>query len=107
MGVYLLTQLYTAFTGVGTYYMTYVLDNKDLMGDFATALNVPMIIGLLMVPTLVAKLGGMYKINYRGYALATVARIMVIVAAYLGSVPMMLLFTAIASFGVCPPCRAT
>ena len=102
LGVYLLTQLYTAFTGVGTYYMTYVLDNKDLMGDFATALNVPMIIGLLMVPTLVAKLGGMYKINYRGYALATVARIMVIVAAYLGSVPMMILFTAIASFGMCP-----
>ena len=102
MGVYLLTQLYTAFTGVGTYYMTYVLGNKDLMGDFATALNVPMIIGLLMVPTLVAKLGGMYKINYRGYALATVARIMVIVAAYLGSVPMMILFTAIASFGMCP-----
>ena len=102
LGVYLLTQLYTAFTGVGTYYMTYVLGNKDLMGDFATALNVPMIIGLLMVPTLVAKLGGMYKINYRGYALATVARIMVIVAAYLGSVPMMLLFTAIASFGMCP-----
>ena len=28
------------------------------------------IIGLLLVPTLVAKLGGMYKINYRGYALA-------------------------------------
>ena len=102
LGVYLLTQLYTAFTGVGTYYMTYVLGNKDLMGDFATALNVPMIIGLLMVPTLVAKLGGMYKINYRGYALATVARIMVIVAAYLGNVPMMLLFTAIASFGMCP-----
>ena len=102
LGVYLLTQLYTAFTGVGTYYMTYVLGNKDLMGRFATALNVPMIIGLLLVPVLVAKLGGMYKLNYRGYALATIARILVIVAAYLGNVPMMLVFTAIASFGMCP-----
>ena len=102
LGVYLLTQLYTAFTGVGTYYMTYVLGNKDLMGYFATALNVPMIIGLLLVPTIVAKLGGMYKINYSGYALATVGRILVIVAAYLGSVPMMLAFTAVASLGMCP-----
>ena len=102
LGVYLLTQLYTAFTGVGTYYMTYVLGDKELMGYFATALNVPMIIGLLLVPTIVAKLGGMYKINYSGYALATVGRILVIVAAYLGSVPMMLAFTAVASLGMCP-----
>ena len=102
LGVYLLTQLYSAFTGVGTYYMTYVLGNKDLMGNFATALNIPMIVGLLIVPTLVAKLGGMYKINYCGYALATVARILVIVAAYMGSVPMMLVFTAVASLGMCP-----
>lgn len=102
LGVYLLTQLYSAFTGVGTYYMTYVLGDADLMGRFATALNVPMIIGLLLVPVLVAKLGGMYKLNYRGYALATIARILVIVAAYLGNVSMMLVFTAIASLGMCP-----
>ena len=85
LGVYLLTQLYTAFTGVGTYYMTYVLGNRELMGYFASALNIPMIIGLLLVPTIVAKLGGMYKINYSGYALATIARILVIVAAYMGA----------------------
>ena len=102
LGVYLLTQLYSAFTGVGIYYMTYVLGDADLMGRFATALNVPMIIGLLLVPVLVAKLGGMYKLNYRGYALATIARVLVIVAAYLGNVSMMLVFTAIASLGMCP-----
>ena len=102
LGVYLLTQLYSAFTGVGTYYMTYVLNDANLMGRFATALNIPMIIGLLLVPTIVAKLGGMYKINYSGYALATAARILVIVAAYLGSIPMMLVFTAVASLGMCP-----
>lgn len=64
LGVYLLTQLYSAFTGVGTYYMTYVLGDANLLGKFATALNIPMIIGLLLVPTVVAKLGGMYRINY-------------------------------------------
>ena len=102
LGVYLLTQLYSAFTGVGTYYMTYVLGDANLLGKFATALNIPMIIGLLLVPTIVAKLGGMYRINYSGYAVATFARVLVIVAAYMGSVPMMLAFTAVASLGMCP-----
>ena len=102
LGIYLLTQLYSAFTGVGTFYMTYVLGDANLLGKFATALNIPMIIGLLLVPTVVAKLGGMYRINYSGYLVATVARFLVIVAAYMDSVPMMLAFTAVASLGMCP-----
>lgn len=102
LGIYLLTQLYSAFTGVGTFYMTYVLGDANLLGKFATALNIPMIIGLLLVPTVVAKLGGMYRINYSGYIVATVARFLVIVAAYMGSISMMLAFTAVASLGMCP-----
>ena len=102
LGIFLLTQLYSAFTGVGTFYMTYVLGDANLLGKFATALNIPMIIGLLLVPTVVAKLGGMYKINYSGYIVATVARFLVIVAAYMDSIPMMLAFTAVASLGMCP-----
>lgn len=102
LGIYMLTQLYSAFTGVGTYYMTYVLGDANLLGKFATALNIPMIIDLLLVPTVVAKLGGMYRINYSGYLVATVARFLVIVAAYMGSIPMMLAFTAVASLGMCP-----
>ena len=102
LGIYLLTQLYSAFTGVGTFDMTYVLGDANLLGKFATALNIPMIIGLLLVPTVVAKLGGMYRINYSGYIVATVARFLVIVAAYMDSIPMMLAFTAVASLGMCP-----
>lgn len=102
LGIYLLTQLYSAFTGVGTFYMTYVLGDANLLGKFATALNIPMIIGLLLVPTVVAKLGGMYRINYSGYIVATVARFLVIVAAYMDNIPMMLAFTAVASLGMCP-----
>lgn len=102
LGIFLLTQLYSAFTGVGTFYMTYVLGDANLLGKFATALNIPMIIGLLLVPTVVAKLGGMYRINYSSYIVATVARFLVIVAAYMGSIPMMLAFTAVASLGMCP-----
>lgn len=102
LGIYMLTQLYSAFTGVGTFYMTYVLGDANLLGKFATALNIPMIIGLLLVPTVVAKLGGMYRINYSGYIVATVARFLVIVAAYMDNIPMMLAFTAVASLGMCP-----
>lgn len=102
LGIFLLTQLYSAFTGVGTFYMTYVLGDANLLGKFATALNIPMIVGLLLVPTVVAKLGGMYRINYSGYIVATVARFLVIVAAYMDSIPMMLAFTAVASLGMCP-----
>ena len=87
----------TAMTAIST--PTFAIPSRQIL---PTALNIPMIIGLLLVPTIVAKLGGMYRINYRGYALATVARIMVIVAAYMGSVPMMLAFTAVASLGMCP-----
>ena len=102
LGIFLLTQLYSAFTGVGTFYMTYVLGDANLLGKFATALNIPMIVGLLLVPTVVAKLGGMYRINYSGYIVATVARFLVIVAAHMDSIPMMLAFTAVASLGMCP-----
>ena len=44
----------------------------------------------------------MYKLNFMGYALGTLGRAMVVAAAYLGSVPLMLLFTAIAAFGMGP-----
>ena len=44
----------------------------------------------------------MYKINIWSYVLATIARALVIVAAYMGSVPLMLVFTALASLGTSP-----
>ena len=44
----------------------------------------------------------MYKINLVGYILATVARGGVIVVGYMGNIPMMLLFSAIASLGMSP-----
>lgn len=44
----------------------------------------------------------MYKLNLRGYMLAVAGRALVIVAGYLGSVPLMLLFTAVAALGQGP-----
>ena len=101
-GVYILQQLYGAMLGVGIYFMTYVLHNKNLFGVFSWAINIPLIIALVFTPNLVAKWKGMYKLNKYSYMLATAARLGVVVAGYMGSVPLMLLFTAIAALGQGP-----
>lgn len=101
-GTYILQQLYSAMIGAGIYYMTWVLKNKNLFGQFAWAVNIPLIIALIFTPTLVGKWNGMYKWNVRGYMLATVGRALVVVAGYMGSVPLMILFTAVAALGQGP-----
>lgn len=101
-GVYILQQVYSAMINMGIYYMTYVLKNENLYGVFSWAINIPLIVALLFTPTLVAKWKGMYKLNLRGYMLGTFGRALVVVAGYLGSVPLMLLFTGIAALGQGP-----
>lgn len=99
---YILMQLYTATLNMGIYYMTYVLKNANLLGVFSWAINIPMILGLLITPTLVARFNGMYRLNLYGYTLGTLGRLGVVVAGYLGSLPLMLAFTAIAAIGMSP-----
>lgn len=101
-GTYLLQQLYNAMIGTGIYYMTWVLKNKNLYSVFAWAVNIPLIIALIFTPALVEKWNGMYKLNKRSYMLATVGRGLVVVAGFVGSVPLMILFTAIAALGQGP-----
>ena len=101
-GTYILQQLYGAMIGAGIYYMTWVLKNKNLFGQFAWAVNVPLIIALIFTPTLVGKWKGMYKLNLRGYILAVIGRALVVVAGYMGSIPLMMAFTALAALGQGP-----
>lgn len=101
-GVYILQQLYGAMIGVGIYFMTYVLRNKELFGVFSWAVNIPLIIALVFTPMLVEKWKGMYKLNKYGYMIATLGRLLVVVAGYMGNVPLMLLFTALAALGQGP-----
>lgn len=96
---YIVQQTYSAMLNMGIYYMTYVLLNEDLYAVFSWAINIPLIIALIITPTLVAKWKGLYKLNIVGYAIATVGRALVVVAAYMHSVPLMILFTAVSSFG--------
>lgn len=101
-GVYILQQLYGAMINAGIYYMTYVLKNENLYGVFSWAVNIPLIIALVFTPTLVGRWKGMYKLNLRGYMIAVIGRGLVVAAGYLGSVPLMLLFTAVAALGQGP-----
>lgn len=100
--VYILQQVYGAMINIGLYFMTYVLLNENLFGVFSWAVNIPLIVALIFTPALVAKWKGMYKLNLTGYFIATVGRALVVFAGYLGSVPLMLLFTAIAALGQGP-----
>ncbi len=99
---YILMQIYSATLNMGIYYMTYVLKNANLLGVFSWFINIPMIIGLLFTPALVMKFGGMYKLNLMGYTIGTLGRLGVVIAGYLGSVPLMLVCTAIAALGMSP-----
>ena len=99
---YLFTQLYATMISMGIFYMKYILGNEDLFSTFSLWINIPLIIGLLVSPLIIRKIGGMYKINIWSYVLATVARGLVIVAAYIGSIPLMLVFTGLAALGTSP-----
>lgn len=99
---YILMQIYSATLNMGIYFMTYVLKNANLLGVFSWAINIPMILGLLFTPTLVAKWNGMYKLNLYGYTLGTIGRLGVVAAGYMGNVPLMLVCTAIAAIGMSP-----
>ena len=100
--VYILQQLYGAMLNIGIYFMTYVLLNKKMFGAFSWAINIPLILALVVTPTLVSKWKGMYKLNKYSYMIATLGRLLVVVAGYLGNVPLMLLFTAVAALGQGP-----
>ena len=100
--IYILQQLRAAMLSVGTFFMTYVLLNQKLFGVFSWAINIPLIISLAITPTLVSKAKGMYKVNKYSYIFATVCRLGIVFAGYMGSIPLMLIFTVLTSFGEGP-----
>ena len=101
-GIYFMSQLCQSSLNMGVYYMKYVLGNEALLKTFSLYANIPLILGLILTPILVKKLRGMYKLNLAGYALTSVGRLGVMISAYLGSIPMMLLFTGISAIGSSP-----
>ena len=57
---------------------------------------------MCITPMLVEKMKGLYRMNLAGYILGTAGRVGVIFAGYMGSVPLMLAFTAVAALGMAP-----
>ena len=100
--VFLLTQVFTAMLNMGIYFMTYILGDENLLGTFAWAINIPLIVGLLVTPIIVKKFGEMYRVNLGGYVIATLGRLGVLVAAYFHDIPLMLILSAVASLGMSP-----
>ena len=98
--VFLLTQIFTAMLNMGIYFMKYILGDENLLGTFAWAINIPLIVGLMITPLVVSRFGGMYRINVVGYVIATLGRLGVLVAAYLHNVPLMLVLSGIAALGM-------
>ena len=99
---YILTQLYASVIGMGTYYAKYILGNEEIFSTLSLAINITMVISLTLLPMVIKKLGGMYKLNICGYILAALGRVGVMAAAYMGSLPLMLAFTAVSTVGIAP-----
>lgn len=101
-GTYICQQIYTAMLNMGIYYMIYILKNEDLYSVFSWAINIPVIIAMCITPMLVERMKGLYRMNLAGYILGTAGRVGVIIAGYMGSVPLMIAFTAVAALGMAP-----
>ena len=99
---YILTQLYASVIGIGTYYTKYILGDETIFSTLSLAINITMVVSLTVLPMVIKKLGGMYKLNIWGYVLAALSRVGVMVAAYMGSLPLMLAFTAVSTIGIAP-----
>lgn len=101
-GTYVCQQIYTAMLNMGIYYMIYILKNEDLYSVFSWAINIPVIIAMCITPMLVERMKGLYRMNLAGYILGTAGMVGVIIAGYMGSVPLMIAFTAVAALGMAP-----
>ena len=99
---YILTQLYASVIGMGTYYAKYILGNEEIFSTLSLAINITMVVALTVLPAVIRKLGGMYRLNIWGYLLAVAGRLGVMAAGYMGSLPLMLAFTAVSTVGIAP-----
>ena len=99
---YILTQIYASLIGIGTYYTKYILGNEDIFSTISLAINITMVVALVLLPMVIEKMRGMYKLNMIGYIIAAVGRVGVMLAGYAGNVPLMLAFTAVSTLGIAP-----
>jgi GPH family glycoside/pentoside/hexuronide:cation symporter len=100
--IYIAVYLQTGFQGIGVYFMRDILGDPNLYGTFSVATLLPMIVGLVFTPMLVAKFKGMYKVNMMGYTFAVICRIIFVIAGLTLNVPVMLISAFFAGLGTAP-----
>lgn len=97
LGIYIAFYLSTAIiSGAGVYYASYVLGDANQMGFLSMAVNLPIIIGLFVVPFVVKKFG-IYKTNFIGSILTTITGLVAAYAGFTRNVPLLLAFLVIRS----------
>ena len=99
---YILTQLYASVIGIGTYYTKYIMGDETIFSTISLAINITMVLSLTVLPMVIKKMGGMYKLNIWGYVIAALGRVGVMVAGFAGNLPLMLAFTAVSTIGIAP-----
>lgn len=77
--------VYYASSGItstaAVYFYTYYFENPSLQGIASLMGTVPIIIALIVTPTLVKKVGSMRKVDMVGYAISTVLSIVQVIVA--------------------------
>lgn len=97
--MYIFIYIQSGVSGVGTYWCKYVYGNTSALGMFTAAQLLPIMVGLSIVPFLVKKFNGIYKVNLIGYSLAILFRLGFGVAGLMLNIPLMLIFSVLA--GLC------
>ncbi len=86
-------------SGIGIYFMKYVMGNENLMALFSISSTIPMLIGFPMFPMFVRKFGK-WKCLMAGILITIFSFAMIMVNPH--SIPFVLVWTVISSFGSIP-----
>ncbi|MDE5699197.1 MAG: glycoside-pentoside-hexuronide (GPH):cation symporter [Lachnospiraceae bacterium] len=92
LGLYLVNYVYSGITqGVGIFFMTYYMGDPALLGTFSLVSLVPVMLILMVTPTLVKKFGTMRKMNLYARIVTILMGILFLVGALNKNLPVMLI----------------
>ena len=86
---------------VGVYYFSYVMGNAGLLGLFTLATMGPAMIGLVITPIVVKKLG-IYTVNSKGMLISAIFAMLFCVSGYMGNFTLVLVFQVLRALFACP-----
>ena len=91
LGLYLVNYIYSGITqGAGIYFMTYYMGDPALLGTFSLVSLVPVMLILMVTPTLVKKFGTMRKMNLYARIVTILMGVLFLIGALNRNLPLML-----------------